>query len=165
MTDVPKGRFTFRFAAVCFGLSAAWELLSLQDAVPLFGQVVGGTGAAVYHVVYTALFAGLAIGLWAGSRSGYYVLLTTAILYTVDRLQLLFVGDTLATQIRQQLARSEELLQLVSVDYLLQVMTIAIIVIVLCWWGFVGYAYYRRDYFGIRPFQNTNDASGADNSD
>lgn len=149
MTNAPKGRFTFRFAAVCFGLSAIWELLGLQTAVPLFGQIVGGTGAAIYHVVYTALFAGLAVGLWTGSRSGYYLLLATSGLYTVDRLQLLFVGDSLASIIRQELAGNEELLQFVSMDYLLQVLTISVIAIVLCWWGFIGYAYYRRDYFGI----------------
>jgi len=156
MTDVPKGRFTFRFAAVCFGLSAAWELLSLQGEALLFGRVVGGTGAVAYHVVYTALFAWLAFGLWSGKRSGYYILLVTTILYTVDRLQLLFVGDTLAAQIRQQLAGHEDLLQLVSVDYLLQVLTVTVLTIVLCWWGFVGYAHFRRDYFGISKEPRVN---------
>jgi hypothetical protein len=149
MTHVSKGRATFRFAAVCFGLSAIWELLALQGEALLFGKIVGGSGAVVYHVVYAALFAWLALGLWTGSRSGYYILLATTILYTVDRLQLLFVGDILAAQIRQQLAGHEELLQLVSMDYLLQVLTVTVLAIVLCWWGFVGYAYYRRDYFGI----------------
>ncbi len=156
MTGERKGRFTFRFAAVCFGLSALWELLSLQGEAPLFGQVVGGTGAAVYHFVYAALFAWLAVSLWSGSRSGYYILFATTILYTVDRLQLLFIDDTLATLIRRQLAGNEQLLQLVSVNDLLQMLTVAIIVIVLCWWGLVGYAYYRRDYFGIRRNSQAN---------
>jgi hypothetical protein len=149
MADAPKGRFTFRFAAVCFGLSAVWELLSLQGQALLFGNVVGGVVAWVYHIVYVALFAWLAFGLWVGSRSALYVLFTTAVFYTVDRLQLLLVGDVLASQIRQQLAGNEQLLQIVSVDYLLQVLTLTVITIVLCWWGFVAYAYYRRAYFGI----------------
>lgn len=149
MTDAPKGRFTFRFAAVCFGLSAIWEFLALHGGAFLFGREVGGPAAFVYHVVYTVLFAWLAYGLWTGNRSGYYALIATSILYTVDRLQLIFVGDLLTTLIRQQLAGEEALLQAVSVDYLVHVLTITIIVIVLCWWGFVGYAYYRRDYFGI----------------
>lgn len=151
MTNVPKGRFTFRFAAVCFGLSALWEALSLQGDVPLFGQMVGGAGVAVYHAVYVALFAWLTFGLWTGHRSGYYALFATSVVYTLDRLQLLFVGDMLAAQIRQQLGGNEALLQQVGmgVDYLLWVLTVTIITIVLCWWGFVGYAYFRRDYFGI----------------
>lgn len=150
MTNAPKGRFTFRFAAVCFGLSAAWELLVLQGEVLLFGEIVGGTGATAYHVVYAALFAWLAVGLWTGSRSGYYTLLATTLLYTMDRLQVLFVGDALTDIIRQQLAGHEDLLTAVGVDYFVQVLTVTIIAIVLCWWGFVGYATYRRDYFGIR---------------
>lgn len=149
MADAPKGRFTFRFAAVCFGLSAAWELLSLQSQALLFGNVAGGPVAWAYHIVYAALFAWLGFGLWVGHRSALHVLFAAAVLYTVDRLQLLFVGDALAAQIRQEFAGNEQLLQVVSVDYLLQVLTFTVMAIVLCWWGFVGYAYYRRDYFGI----------------
>lgn len=144
-----KGRFTFRFAAVCFGLSAVSELLAFRGEVPLLGHIVGGVGAMAYHAVYVALFAWLALALWSGNRSGYYALLGTTIVYTIDRLQLLFVGDALTAMIRQELGGNAELMQLVSVDYLLQVLTIAFITIILCWWGFVGYAYYRRDYFGI----------------
>ena len=149
MTSVPKGRFTFRFAAVCFGLSALWELLSLQGDVPLFGQMIGGVGAVIYHALYVALFAWLAFGLWTGHWSGYYALLAASAVYTLDRLQLLFVGDLLTAQIRQQLAGNEGLLQQVGIDYLVEVLTLTIVTIVICWWGFVGYAYFRRDYFGI----------------
>lgn len=156
MTDAPKGRFTFRFAAVCFGLSAIWELSSLQGEALLFGRVVSGAGAVVYHALYVALFAWLAFGLWTGRRSGYYVLLATTVLYTIDRLQMLFAGDGLAALIRQQIAANADLLQVVSVDQLLQMLTLAILVIVLCWWGFVAYAYYRRDYFGISQKPRAN---------
>lgn len=175
MADAPKGRFTFRFAAVCFGLSAALEAWGLPGQVTLFGRVVGGAGAIIYHAVYVALFAWLAYALWVGVRSGYYVLLGTAVLYTVDRLQLLFVGDALPQLVRQQVVQSEAQLQqaleqlrpmfaanelafvreqIVQNQALLQtavqqLLTVAILFILLCWWGFVGYAWYRRDYFGI----------------
>lgn len=156
MTDAPKGRFTFRFAAVCFGLSALWELGSLHEVVPLFGLLVGGIGAVVYHAVYIVLFAWLAYGLWTGSRSGYYALVATSALYTVDLLQFLFVGDSLANQDREllalmgQLPGGEEVLSQGDMGHLLHVSTITTIaVVILCLWGFVGYAYYRRAYFGI----------------
>lgn len=149
MTNVPKGRFTFRFAAVGFGLSALWEIVSLQGDVPLFGQMVGGAGAVIYHALYVALFAWLAFGLWTGHRSGYYALFAASAVYTLDRLQLLFVGDVLTMQIRRQLAGNEALLQQAGIDYLVEVLTLTIVTIVICWWGFVGYAYFRRDYFGI----------------
>jgi hypothetical protein len=149
MADVPKGRFTFRFAAVCFGLSAVWELLDLSGEVFLAGRFVGGTGAAVYHVVYAALFAWLMIGLWAGRRSGYYTLMVTTVFVTVDRLQVLFIGNALEKIIRQQMAGNEDLLAAVSMGDLIQVLTLTTVVIVLCWWGFAGYAYFRCEYFGI----------------
>ena len=171
MTDKPKGQFTFRFAAVCFGLSAVGELFSLGDSVPLLGVIVGGVGAAAYHALYTALFAWLALGLWTGRHSGYYVLLATTMVYTVDRLQLLFVGNALETLVRQQLAGMEQelsealnrlgqngqglppvkdILALVNVSEIVQTLTVAVFAFLLCWWGFVAWAYYRRSYFGIR---------------
>ncbi len=150
MTDAVKGRSTFRVTAVCFGFSAVGELFGLHDSTVLFGALVGGGGALVYHLVYTVLFAWLTIGLWTGSRSGYYVLIGTTVFYTVDRLQLLFVGNALKITLRQELAGSAGLLPTADMGYILQVLTISIIVLILCWWGFVMYAYFRRGYFGIR---------------
>ncbi len=161
MTDRPKGQFTFRFAAVCFGLSAVWELFSLHEAALLFGAMVGGVGAAVYHVVYTVLFAWLTIGLWTGSRSGYYTLIATTIFYTVDRLQVLLVGNALELAIRQELAGQEDLLSAVGMNYVLRVLTITIIVFVLCWWAFLAYAYRRRSYFGVSDGAPSTLTSGA----
>ena len=62
MAVVQKGRFTFRFAAVLFGLSAIWDLLTVQGETILFGQVVGGMAVAIYHLIYVVLFAWLAFG-------------------------------------------------------------------------------------------------------
>ncbi len=151
MTTKVKGRFTFRFAAVCFALSAVFELLNLQDEAILFGHIFGGLPAAVYHIAYAALFSWVTIGLWNGSRSGYYTLLVTSIVYTLDRLQAVFVGDTLAQSLRQQVATHPEILQVISADDLVRTAILTTFVLLLCWWGFVGYAYYRRDYFGIHP--------------
>ncbi len=150
MTTGVKGRFTFRFAAVCFALSAVFELLNLQDEALLFGHIVGGAPAAVYHVAYAALFTWLVIGLWNGTRAGYHALLIATVVYTVDRLQALLVGDTLATSLRQQVVQHPEVLQVVSVDDLVRVVTMTMLAMLLGWWGFAGYAYYRRDYFGVR---------------
>lgn len=150
MTEAPKGRFTFRFAAVCFGLSAAAELLSLGDPALLFGAEVGGMGAAVYHLVYAVLFAWLAGGLWGGWRSAYYTLIATTVFYTVDRVQLVVFRDALEASIRQLFTGHEEILAAVNMGDLLQILNLMIAVFVLCWWGFVAYAHFRRAYFGIR---------------
>jgi hypothetical protein len=150
MEDAPKGRFTFRFAAVCFGLSAVSELFALSDNTILFGVLVGGIGAAAYHLLYIALFAWLTVGLWTGKRSGYHALIITTVVYTIDRLQLLFVGNGLEKSIHQELAGHEEILSAINMGQLMPMLTITILVIVLCWWAFVAYAYVRRGYFGFR---------------
>lgn len=144
-----KGRFTFRFAAVCFGFSALFELFSLQDEALLFGHSVGGAGAVTYHLIYAALFAYLMAGLWEGARSGYYMLLATSAIYTVDRLQSVFVGDALAVLLRQQIAEHPQILQVISADDLVRTVTLTTFAMLAGWWGFVIYAYFRRDYFGI----------------
>lgn len=150
MTDAVKGRATFRFTAACFGLSAVSELFGLHDSTVLFGTVVGGAGALIYHLVYVVLFAWLTVGLWKGTRSGYYVLIAATVFYTLDRLQLLLVGDALKLTIRQMLVGHEDLLSPASVDYVVHVLSLSVIVFILCWWAFVVYAYFRRSYFGIR---------------
>lgn len=154
MTDTAKaktkGQFTFRFTAVCFGISAISELFSLQDSTMLFGAMVGGAGVMIYHLIYIVLFAWLTIGLWKGSRSGYYVLIATTVFYTADRLQLLLVGNALKITLRQELAGTEGMLPAGDMNYILQVLSISIIAFIACWWSFVVYAYFRRSYFGIR---------------
>lgn len=144
-----KGRFTFRFAAVCFGISAVGELLGLQDNTVLFGATVGGASAFAYHLIYIVLFAWLTVGLWSGRRSGYYALFATTLFYTIDRLQLLLIGDSLNVLLRNEMAGAEGLIPATDINYLLETLRISIVAFVLCWWGFVAYAYIRRSYFGI----------------
>lgn len=149
MNTEAKGRFTFRFAAACFALSAVFELVNLQDATILFGHILGTVPTAAYHVIYAALFAWLAVGLWKGTRSGYYALLVTTIFYTVDRLQAVIMSNALVDFLRQQVAEYPQVSLMVSVDDLAQIITMTTLAILVCWWGFVAYAYCRRDYFGI----------------
>jgi len=145
----PKGRVTFRIAAVLSAISAVWELLTLQVEALLFGAVIGGAAAAAYHVFYALLFGWLALGLWRGTRAGYYTVIVAAVIYTADRLQAVVARDALATFVRGQFAGREDLLQTIGMDFLLQSITLMTLVVVACWWGFVGYAYYRRQYFGF----------------
>lgn len=152
MTASPKGRVTFRIAAVFSAASAVWELVTFQATVLLFGALTGGALAVTYHVVYALLFGWLAVGLWRGTRDGFYVLIAAAVVNTVDRLQVVSARDMLETLIRAELAGREELLQAIGMDFLMQSIILMIFVVIACWWGFVAYAWYRRPYFGfIKP--------------
>ena len=151
MDNQNKGRFTFRTAAVLFMLSALLELLGIDADVPLFGALVGGPGAAVYHVAYAALFALLGAGLWTGRRYGYYAVFVATAVYSIDRVQLVLWRDALGAYLRTLFAGNEELLAALGLDYLLQVVTLMTVVVVACWWGFAAYTYLRRGYFAAGP--------------
>lgn len=144
-----KGRFTFRTSAVLFVLSAAFELLSLTAEVPLFGEIRGGVSVGIYHVVYAALFLALGIGLWSGKHWGYPLVLAATALYTLDKLQLLLSQQALSAFVTAQMGGFEHELQAqgITEELILQAIVLMSIVVILCWWGFALYTYWRRDYF------------------
>ncbi|MCR4301993.1 MAG: hypothetical protein NUV51_10315 [Sulfuricaulis sp.] len=144
-----KGHFTFRTCAVLFMASAALELLSITSEVPLFGVIRGGISAGIYHAVYTALFLGLGIGLWSAAKWGYTLVFVTTAIYTLDKVQLVLSQEALKDFVKVQVAGLESQLQMqgITVGLILQAIVLMAVVVILCWWGFALYTYWRRDYF------------------
>ena len=144
-----KGHFTFRTTAVLLMVSAAFELLSLTAEEPLFGEIRSGIGVGIYHLVYAALFVALGVGLWRARKWGYTLVFVTVALYTLDKLQFVMNQQVMEGFIKQQMSGYEEVLRSQGVDSALfmQAIVLTSIVIVLCWWGFALYTYWRRDYF------------------
>lgn len=147
--DKKKGQFTFRTTAVLFVLSAFFELLSITAEVPLFGEIRGGIGAGIYHLVYIVLFAALGIGLWSAKRWSYTLVFATTALYTLDKLQLLLSQQVIEAIIKAQMSGFESELQAQGITeaVILQAIVLMSVVVILCWWGFALYTYWRRDYF------------------
>ena len=155
-TDRKKGHFTFRTAAVLSIASALLELLAMPSGVPLLGEIRSGIAGGIYHVVYAALFLALGWGLWNAAPWGYKLVFATAVVYTLDKLQLLLNRQAMEAFIQVQMAGLEGQLQAQGIDEKLigQAIILMAIVVVSCWWGFAFYAYWRRDYFqrdGSRP--------------
>lgn len=146
-TTQPKGRFTFRTAAVLFALSALFEIIGMTQPVPLFGAFRGGTTALVYHLVYALLFLALAIGLWTAKPWGYQALFIGGVLYSLDKLQFLMIGNMAQEFVNMIFHGQEQLLQSVGRDMVMSSLTQVVIAFVLGWWGFAYYAYLRRTYF------------------
>jgi hypothetical protein len=144
-----KGRFTFRTAAVLFILSSVFEILSIGSETLLLGAIRGGVIAGIYHLVYVALFAALGAGLWNGKSWGYPLVFATTVIYTLDKLQILFGRQVLEPLIASQMAGYESELQAQGIDaaMLLQAVMLMSVAVILCWWGFAWYTYIRRDYF------------------
>ncbi len=145
-----KGHFTFRTAAVLFMASAVLELLSITSEAPLFGAIRGGISAGVYHLVYIALFLALGIGLWSATKWGYALVFVTTALYTLDKIQLVLGQEALKDFVKVQMAGFESQLQMQGINeaLILQAIVMMAAVVILCWWGFALYTYWRRDYFG-----------------
>jgi multisubunit Na+/H+ antiporter MnhC subunit len=144
-----KGYFTFRATAVLLIASAVFELSSVTAEEPLFGEIRSGLSVGIYHVFYAALFAALGVGLWSAKKWGYALVFVTTAVYTLDKLQFILNQQVMDNFIKQQMSGYEEALQLQGVDSALfmQAIVLTSIVIVLCWWGFALYTYWRRDYF------------------
>jgi hypothetical protein len=148
-TERKKGHFTFRTAAVLLIASAVLELFSVTSEVPLFDEVRGGIAAGTYHLVYAGLFLALGMGLWSAKKWGYTLVFVTTAVYTLDKLQLVLGREALNTFIQAQFAGYESQLQSQGIDTVLIVQAVVLmaVVVVLCWWGFALYTYWRRDYF------------------
>jgi len=147
--DRKKGHFTFRTTAVLLIASAVFELFSITAEEPLFGEIRSGLSVGIYHIFYATLFAALGVGLWSAKKWGYTLVFVTAVVYTLDKLQLILNRQVMDNFIKQQMNGYEEALQSQGVDSALILRTIVLtsIVIVICWWGFALYTYWRRDYF------------------
>jgi len=144
-----KGRTNIRTAAICFLASAVFELLDFASPVPLLGAMRSGLAAIWYHLIFTAGFLGMGIGLWTGKPWGYEMVMAVTAAYSIDKAQLLLAPQTFYEFILQQFSSpsTREIFALVPKELALQVMTAAYLVVVLCWWGFAFYIHRRRSYF------------------
>lgn len=149
METKAKGRTTIRTAAVCFMVSAVFELLDIATSVPLLGGMRGGVAAMGYHLVFAGIFLCMGVGLWTGKPWGYKAVMGGAAVYALDKVQMLLARRTFADFIAQQFTTptTREILNLVPKELLLQVMTVSYLLLILCWLGFAAYIHLRRAYF------------------
>jgi hypothetical protein len=144
-----KGYFTFRTTAVLLMASAVFELISITAEEPLFGEIRSGLSIGIYHVFYAALFAALGVGLWSAKKWGYALVFVTTAVYTLDKVQFILSQQVMENFIALQMRGYEEALQSQGVNsaFFMRAIVLTNIIIVICWWGFALYAYWRRDYF------------------
>ena len=140
-------RFTIRTAGVFFLISAVVEGLSISSAVPLFGDVRGGEVAIVYHLLFVGLFFGMGVGLWAGKSWGFRFMFLGTVLYTLDRILYLLDSQARAAEAASTLGKYEALLGLEGQSLVTQVMDMTTVLTLACWWGFLLFLYFKRDYF------------------
>ena len=149
-----KGKFTFQTAGILFVLSALFELLSINSRVPLFGNVQGGMIAATYHLIYVVLFFSLGFGLFRAKSWAYKLVFITTGLYTLDRLVYVLDRKALEIYLVTLLGKYGVTIGIQETGVIQKVILLATVLVVVCWWGFAGYTYLRREYFHQQATDN-----------
>jgi hypothetical protein len=146
-----KGRLTIRISAILMMVSALLELLSINSEPVLFGGARGGTAMTTYHIIYIIAFLAVGVGLWRARPWGYWAVMATSALYTLDKIQFLLARESLRRYVEQAISSLDpQLAQAVPVDALVLPVTVLYASFVACWWGFALYIHLRRAYFA-RP--------------
>ena len=146
-SEQPKPGMTIRFAGGFFVLSALLELTSLQSQIPMLGELRGGAVATWYHLFYFVLFLAMGIGLWIASRWGYRLMFVGTLVYTLDKIRYLLDGPARELDLSLRLQAYEGLLGPSDQASILQMMDVAAVVSIICWWGFLLYLYFQRELF------------------
>ncbi|HXZ50775.1 MAG TPA: hypothetical protein VEF92_06115 [Burkholderiales bacterium] len=146
-----KGRLTIRITALLMLASALLELLSVNSDVVLFGDVRSGPVMTAYHLMYVVAFLLVGIGLWRARPWGYWAVMATTALYTLDKIQFLLARDSYLRYVQQVMSSVDpQLAQALPKEGLQQLVTVLYASFVVCWWGFAIYIHLRRAYF-VQP--------------
>ncbi|MCE5230772.1 zinc ribbon domain-containing protein [bacterium] len=151
-TVAPKPRqkhrssFTIRTAGFLFMLSAVVEALNLTSPVVLTGDPITGAAAIGYHLFYIGLFFAFGYALWSAPPWGFYMALAGTIIYTAEKIICVLNPEGRYNEIVNQLD-AYGAKDLIDARQLVSILNIVNIVLACCWWGFVIYLYFVRDYF------------------
>jgi hypothetical protein len=156
----PKGAITLRLAGAFFLITAAYEAYSMTGAVPLAGAVRTGLIAVTYHLIFTAAYVAMGLGLLTLRPWGISVLLAGTGLYTIDRLALLLDKPGILASIGQSTSELQGLIlgtdgmgSLMDSDTIVHATRTEMVVLLACWWAFAFYAAGKRRLF--KPDQRT----------
>lgn len=143
-TDKYRGvKFTTRFAAIFFLLSAIGEIMSINSGVHVFGSPQNGTQAVLYHLTYIIIYLGMGIGLFVRKPWAYWTLWTGTGIYSLDKIINLFVDQETATI----MSKYGDILGASGMDTIDLAMKAATLISLLCFWGFMGYVWYHRNFY------------------
>jgi hypothetical protein len=143
----PKGNVTMKVAAAFFLLSGIFELFSVTSPVPLFGDIRGGAIAVLQHLVDAALCIALGVGIYQRKHWGYRLVLAGTAFYSLERLLYIFDGSARRAELSRSLKGFEQYSSYVNTDAILGYASVTAAALMVSWWIFAGYAYFRREYF------------------
>lgn len=143
-SEKPKGHTTIRIAAALILISALLELTSIVSEVPLFGAMQTGLVAACYHLTFIGLFSITGLALWRAKSWAPRTVLITAVVCSADKIRYLLDMDARRAEIGPLLSQAGGI---VDEEFIMQTVNLTIAFVILSWWGFAAYIYFRRSYF------------------
>ena len=151
-------RFTIRSAGLCFLASAAFEVISLTAAVPLFGALRSGAVAVGYHALYASLFLAMGVGLLGMKAWAFRVMVAGTTFYTLDRVLFLLDDEARAAEARGALRGLGSLLGPGGQSSLDGIIDLVVLLVLACWWGFLVYLHFQRKHLEPRIIDGQSQA-------
>ncbi len=142
------GRFVMVTSGVFMFVTAVFELISITNSVPLFAGVQEGAVAAIYHLVFVAVFVAMGYPMIWPKPWGLRVVLGGTALYALDRI--VYVLDRPAREadlMKGMQGHEDAVFRAIPRDTLLMIGPAGALVGVLSFAGLAAYAWRRRAYF------------------
>ena len=149
-TSKPRASRLFQNAGFFFFISAGFEFLSWNTPVRNVGQTFNGIWANAYHGFYALLFIGMAVGTrYQKKWAPRFIYIATAV-YVLDKIIYLLTG-THKIEVSAMTADWEIVLTTYGgsmvPEQIIGSVVLIMITIMMCWVGFAGWVYYKRDLF------------------
>ncbi|MBU0996373.1 MAG: hypothetical protein KJ737_28060 [Proteobacteria bacterium] len=152
--NTPKGKFTFKTAAFFFFISMAFELYNILNETTILGMSVAHIPAIISHLIYIGIFGSMGVGLWYAKNWGPKAVYGGTAFYSLDMLLYVLNRDGIEDGLIKNLATYGVELQGSDIDQLMLMITMVVLAVIACWWGFALFTHIRRGYF-LQSVQNT----------
>ena len=126
-------------------LSGVWSCLTLTTPVALLGALRTGPIAVLYNGVFAVLFVAMGFALIGRKSWALSATWLTSLMYTLDKLELLFDPVAREAALGEAGSMLGELQPMAQ-----QGLVLAAAFFLLGWWSFVVYLYLARAYFQTR---------------
>ena len=147
VTKKRPGRWTMLISGAFLLVSAFFEMISVTNTVPLFGGVQDGAIAAIYHVLFTAVFVTMAVPLIWPKPWGLKAVLGGTALYALDRAAYVLDRSARQADLLKGVQGHDEVFKTIPMDTALMFGPATALVSVASFCGLAVFVYFRRDYF------------------
>ena len=149
-TQQKKPGINIMLPGVLFIISAAFEFASILSPVYQFGAQQSGFFSFAQHLMYTALYLIMGIGLVKLKTWGPMSVYISTAIYCLDRVLYIYT-NTIMFEVNKFISllpiEPEFIFLLYPPELIRQVVGGVYLVVIACWLGFAGYIFWKRNDF------------------